>query len=73
MAALQEDKKLYLQEDIENFTFGGWECTLWTRVFLRVDLCEVLLTQPEPCQIMAGARNVLGHHQQLLGLDSFSS
>ena len=37
MADLQEDKKLYLQEDIENFTFGGWECTLWTRVFLRVD------------------------------------
>ena len=37
MADLQEDMKLYLQEkDVENFIFGGGECTLWTRVSLRV-------------------------------------
>ena len=35
MADLQEDMQLYLQEDEENFTFGGPECTLWTRVLLR--------------------------------------
>ena len=28
MADLQEDMQLYLQEDEENFTFGGPECTL---------------------------------------------
>ena len=33
VADFQEDRKLYLQEkDVENFIFGGWECTLWTRV-----------------------------------------
>jgi len=35
MADLQEDMQLYLQEDEENFTFGGPECTLWTRMLLR--------------------------------------
>ena len=35
MADIQEDMKLYLQDEEENFTFGGRECTLWTRVLLR--------------------------------------